>query len=102
TDVCPFLVQVPVARNNFAAIEARYRPVRMYSNLGLPQNSGDRLPAGSTPTGEAIQAVIPVLEALDPATFPGPKAIVLATDGEPNGCNPGTMQELGRMNSLAA
>ena len=99
TNACPFLVQVAIARNNFVAIEAAYRPVTMYSNLSLP--GIDRLPAGATPTGEAIQAVIPVLEALDPSMFPGPKAIVLATDGEPNGCGTNIPQNQGRMNALS-
>jgi hypothetical protein len=102
TTVCPFLVPVAIARNNFVAIEAAYRPVTMYSNLSSPI-AQDRLPAGSTPTAEAIQAVIPVLEALDPSMFPGPKAIVLATDGEPNGCGPtGTPQAQARMDALNA
>jgi len=97
---CPFLVQVPIALNNFTAIEAAYRPITMYSNPTAP-NMGDRLPAGATPTGESIQAVIPVMQALDPVMFPGPKAILLATDGEPNGCTGNNMNQ-GRMNSVAA
>jgi hypothetical protein len=98
---CPFLVQVPIALNNFAAIEAAYRPITMYSNP-TAQQMQDRLPAGATPTGESIQAVIPVLQALDPVLFPGPKAIVLATDGEPNGCGTNVPQGQGRMNSVNA
>jgi len=100
TDACPFLVQVAIARNNFVAIEAAYRPITMYMDPSA-QGQG-RLPAGATPTGEAIQAVIPVLEALDPSMFPGPKAIVLATDGEPNGCGTNIPQNQGRMNALSA
>ena len=100
TTTCPFLVQVPIALNNYAMIEAAYRPIAMYTD---PMATGqNRLPAGATPTGEAVQAVIPVLQALDPVMFPGPKAIVLATDGEPNGCGTNVPQNQGRMNSVAA
>jgi hypothetical protein len=100
TSTCPFLVQVPIAPNNFAAIEAAYRPITMYFDPAAMGQQGR--PAGATPTGESVQAVIPVLQALDPVAFPGPKAIVLATDGEPNGCGTNTPQNQGRMNSVNA
>src|SRR5690606_23607575 len=38
---------------------------------------------GETPTGEAIRAVIPVL---DSDRAPGPKFLLLVTDGEPDTC----------------
>ena len=65
---CPELTTVPVALGNYATIEASYGP----------QN-----PLDETPTGESITAVLPALLAV---TDPGPKAIVLATDGEPDTC----------------
>jgi hypothetical protein len=103
TEACPFLVQVPIAPNNFTAIEAAYRPIQMYHDPNQTQQSGERNPAGRTPTGASLQAVIPVMQALDPVMFPGPKAIVLATDGEPNGCaGMSTMNDQGRADSVAA
>jgi hypothetical protein len=66
---CPILTSVlPPALNNYDAINAVYGPA----------NSD-----GETPTGESIDAVAAVLA---PFAEPGPKAIVLATDGEPDTC----------------
>jgi hypothetical protein len=66
--VCPLLVNVPIALNNYDAINAAY---------------SSAAPIEDTPTGESIQAVVKVL---DPYPEPGPKIIVLATDGEPDTC----------------
>jgi hypothetical protein len=65
---CPLLQEVSIALNNYSAIST------MYSKAA---------PIGDTPTGESIDAVVKQLS--DPAV-PGPKYIVLATDGEPDTC----------------
>lgn len=65
---CPLLTEVNVAMNNFTAIKAAY-------------DKAD--PVDETPTGESITAVANKLA--DPK-IPGPKYIVLATDGEPDTC----------------
>ncbi len=66
--VCPMLAKVPLSLANFAAIDAVYKP---------------QTPKGDTPTGESISAVAKDLVAYNE---PGPKVIVLATDGEPDTC----------------
>jgi hypothetical protein len=91
TDVCPYLVQVPIAANNGAAIEARY----------LPQDIRPRS-LGQTPTGESLEAALPALTGLDATLYPGRKVIVLATDGEPDLCANGDDEEGGRERSVAA
>src|SRR6188768_301304 len=71
---CPIITAVPPALNNYAAISAKY----------LPDDW-----RGDTPTGESLEATIKIL---DGVSDPGPKVIVLATDGEPDTCsdpNPG-------------
>lgn len=65
---CPILSNVAIALNNYDAINALY---------------SSSLPIEDTPTGESVQAVMSVLE---PFAEPGPKIIVLATDGEPDSC----------------
>lgn len=69
---CPVLEQVPVALDNLDAVSAALKDV---------------WPRGSTPTGESIERVYPELAALDPVTFRGPRILILATDGEPSGCD---------------
>ncbi|MBK8937448.1 MAG: VWA domain-containing protein [Polyangiaceae bacterium] len=74
---CPLLSEVNIALGNYDEIDA------VYGNAG---------PLGDTPTGDSITAVLPELLAF---AEPGPKAIVLATDGEPDTCevpNPQTGQ----------
>jgi hypothetical protein len=74
---CPEITRVPIALNNYSAIDAVFQPAA---------------PQQDTPTGESIEAVIPDLQAV---SAPGPKIIVLATDGEPDTCavpNPQTGQ----------
>lgn len=66
--VCPVMTTVPPALGNHAAIDA------VYSMEG---------PQGDTPTGDSIDVVAAELVAF---TEPGPKGIVLATDGEPDTC----------------
>lgn len=71
---CPMLTEVAPALNNYAAITAKY----------LPDDW-----KGDTPTGESIEAAVKMLDAV---SDPGPKVLVLATDGEPDSCadpNPG-------------
>jgi hypothetical protein len=91
TEVCPYLVQVPIAINNFTPIETAYRPlvIRTQSN-------------GQTPTGESVEAALPALTSLDPMAFPGRKVLVLATDGEPDLCADGDDEEGGRTRSVEA
>lgn len=91
TEVCPYLVQVPVAPNNGAAISAAYLPASI--------RSGSR---GQTPTGESVEAAVPALTGLDPVLYPGRKVIVLATDGEPDLCENGNDERGGRERSVAA
>ncbi|HEY3256980.1 MAG TPA: vWA domain-containing protein, partial [Polyangiaceae bacterium] len=65
---CPIITAVPPALNNYAAIAAKY----------LPDDW-----KGDTPTGESVDAAVKIL---DGVSEEGPKAIVLATDGEPDSC----------------
>ncbi|HWB77049.1 MAG TPA: vWA domain-containing protein [Nannocystaceae bacterium] len=65
---CPMLTEVPPALDNYDAIDAVYGPAE---------------PIDETPTGESLALVAAELAAF---TEPGPKAIVLATDGEPDTC----------------
>lgn len=66
---CPLLTEVPAALNNHQAIDDVYAPATWKDD---------------TPTGEAVDAVAAKLKA---DTWPGTKAIVLATDGEPDTCD---------------
>lgn len=72
---CPDLSQVDPALNNYAAIEQQYP---------------DEPPGTYTPTGEALMTVVDGLAGqtvqLDGPANEGPEIIILATDGEPNGC----------------
>lgn len=67
-EVCPMLVEVPPALDNFTAIQGTF-------DMSAP--------AEDTPTGESLAAVTAELDALEVA---GRKYIVLATDGEPDTC----------------
>src|SRR5690606_2275712 len=46
-----------------------------------------RPPGGFTPTGEALQGVVDALSQSAPGARRGAQLILLATDGEPNGCD---------------
>jgi hypothetical protein len=70
--MCPWLVEVPVALNNLAPISAVY----------LPDDE-----KGFTPTGQSLAVVWPKVAAIDETLMPGPKFIILATDGNPNTCS---------------
>jgi hypothetical protein len=65
---CPILNQVAPSVRNYTAINSEF---------------SSRSPLEDTPTGESLTAVSEYLASL-PAS--GPKAIVLATDGEPDTC----------------
>ncbi|MEM6291484.1 MAG: vWA domain-containing protein [Myxococcota bacterium] len=80
---CPILTSVEAALDNRDAIDAAYAPSQ---------------PNDETPTGESLQAVATSLAALQAE---GPKAIVLATDGEPDTCETPNPQE-GQPEALAA
>jgi hypothetical protein len=67
---CPALTSVAPALNNFMPIDMAY-PVPTTAIID------------DTPTGESITAAAALLQAV---TEPGPKVIVLATDGEPDTC----------------
>lgn len=67
-NICPILTEVPPAIDNLAAISAVYDEAE---------------PEEETPTGDAIFVVT---ESLSAFSEPGPKVIVLATDGEPDTC----------------
>lgn len=72
---CPILNSVDPALDNHSPIATAY-----------PR----RPPGGLTPTGEALQAVVDSLAAQNTgpdARARGEQIIVLATDGEPNGCD---------------
>jgi hypothetical protein len=69
--VCPILVEVPPAMHNLDEI------TRVYSATEIVHQEDD------TPTSESVRAVTAKLLAVKD---PGPKAIVLATDGEPDTC----------------
>ncbi len=80
---CPLLTSVDVALDNRDAIDMTYAPAS---------------PSDETPTGESLQAVAITLSGVDAE---GPKAIVLATDGEPDTCATPNPQE-GQPEALAA
>jgi hypothetical protein len=65
---CPILTRVEAAMGNYEAIAAMY---------------GAANPDDETPTGESILAVV---DQLKQVLEPGPKMIVLATDGMPDTC----------------
>jgi von Willebrand factor type A domain len=67
---CPALTNVAPALNNFMPIDMAY-PVPTTAIID------------DTPTGESITAAAKILQGV---TDPGPKVIVLATDGEPDTC----------------
>jgi hypothetical protein len=66
---CPMLTSVGPALDNLGAIDAVY---------------GQEQPVDETPTGESLAAVAQELAMFDE---PGPKGIVLATDGQPDTCD---------------
>jgi hypothetical protein len=81
--VCPRLVEVGIALGNYGAIASAYAAAD---------------PLDDTPTGDSITAVTTALAAF---AEPGPKVIVLATDGEPDTCEQADPQD-GQAESIAA
>ena len=81
---CPDLIEVAPALDNGQAIETVYGPAQ---------------PGAATPTGEAIMAVTPTLNAVPD---PGPKAIILATDGLPDTCGDENTSDAARDLSVSA
>jgi hypothetical protein len=71
---CPAMTEVPAKLSNLATMEPAYPAMET---------------GGGTPTGEALQHVIDALPnyttMIDGATRP--PIVILATDGEPNGCS---------------
>lgn len=65
---CPVLSEVPAATNN-------YEPIRALYDASSP--------ADDTPTGAAIEQVVARLEG---ERDPGPKVLLLVTDGDPDTC----------------
>lgn len=70
--MCPDLSSVPIAKGNLQAIE------KAYQALTKPTFKAE------TPTAAAIDAVVTTLKA---DTDPGPKFVLLVTDGEPDFCD---------------
>jgi hypothetical protein len=69
---CPDLMSVPIAKGNFNAIQTAYQAVT------VPTFKAE------TPTSAAIDSVSTILKA---DSDPGPKFILLVTDGEPDFCD---------------
>lgn len=74
---CPELIEVPIALGNHQAMLDEFQ----CSDI-----------AGDTPTGESLLAAAMTLQAFDE---PGPKIIVLATDGEPDSCECPNFADMG-------
>jgi len=68
-----------IDKNNYAAIEEFYTPI---AHPGV---------ATETPTPAALRSAQDILKA-DFATFPGPKFILLVTDGNPDYCDSGATE----------
>lgn len=75
-DECPTLVTTPIGLNNYSAINTTYAATQL-----IPKPGGGH--QGQTPTAESVKAAAATLAAY---SEPGPKAIVLATDGNPDNC----------------
>ncbi len=72
---CATVTEVPAALDNVSPIDAQY------SAIQWPLQR----PLWSTPTGHAITRAAAVLSAFDPDP-PGPKRLLLVTDGNPSTC----------------
>ena len=82
---CPMLAKVSPSLNNAQTIDAMYAPLD---------------PVGDTPTAPSIDAMAGILEGI---TEPGPKVIILATDGDPDSCeNPDANGEQGPRDDVVA
>lgn len=80
---CPMVLgaEVPISLNNYAPIWNAYNAV---SYDPIMDGDGSNLNyKGETPTGEAISVIVPVLNQFPE---PGPKYLLLVTDGQPDTC----------------
>ena len=80
---CPLVDDVTIAYDNFDAISALYDEVSYDPINDAPSDDLRDTYKGETPTGEAIRAILPQFLA-DKA--PGPKYLMVVTDGEPDTC----------------
>jgi hypothetical protein len=80
---CPLVLgaEVPIALNNYGPIRQAYDAVS-YDPI-LDGGGADLNFKGETPTGEAINVIVPVLNQFPE---PGPKYLLLVTDGQPDTC----------------
>jgi hypothetical protein len=67
-DLCPIMRQVPARARNYEPLNTLYRSLA---------------PEGHTPTGDALQQLVTELLGVP---SPGPRAILLVTDGDPDTC----------------
>ncbi|MEI9950103.1 MAG: vWA domain-containing protein [Pseudomonadota bacterium] len=88
---CPTLVNTDLKLNNYDTIKTAYTQVGTKAALN---------PVGDTPTGAAITAVAKTLLAFKPDP-PGPKFILLVTDGDPDTCTT-TNPQCGQDDSIKA
>lgn len=79
-DKCPLTDSVQITDGNYDDIKALYDEVSVDPATTGPDK---QIYKGETPTGAAIRSVLPILKA-DPN--PGPKFLMLVTDGEPDTC----------------
>lgn len=77
---CPLMDVIDIETDNFESIEALYDDVSVDPATTGPDPQSYK---GETPTGAAIRSVLPALEAYE---SPGPKFLLLVTDGEPDTC----------------
>jgi hypothetical protein len=96
---CPLLNDAGIiGLNNYDAIKAKYDEASVDPALSAPTPADKLTYKGETPTGAAVRAVTPGLLAY---AEPGPKFILLVTDGEPDTCvNPDP--QCGQDESVAA
>jgi hypothetical protein len=78
---CPLMVEEPIALNNFDAIATKYGATELIPKR--PGEQGNFTHVGGTPTSESVLKVTETLKAF---ASTGPKAIILATDGDPDNC----------------
>ncbi len=80
---CPMVLgaEVPIRLDNYAPIKQAYDALS-YDPI-LDGGGADILYKGETPTGEAINVIVPVLNQFPE---PGPKYLLLVTDGQPDTC----------------
>ncbi len=80
---CPLIDTVPIGYDNYEPIKNLYDEVSTDPVDAAPTLEDEGTYKGETPTGAAIQSVLPTL--LEDEA-PGPKYLMLVTDGEPDTC----------------